>query len=170
MDNQKYYKINTYGCQMNVHESEKIAAILEGIEYNATNEDNLADVIVFNTCCIRDTAEKRVYGNVGALKPLKKVKNELIIAVVGCVTQQSGAAELLKKKFPFVDIILGTSNINELGAAVENIRKEKSYVSVIDSTISLDNELTVARTSFPNAWINIMYGCNNFCTYCIVPY
>lgn len=167
---QKHYKINTYGCQMNVHESEKIALILENLGYISTDNTEDADIIVFNTCTIRDTAEKRALGNIGALKPLKKVKKELIIAVVGCVTQQKSAAELLKKKFPFIDIILGTSNLDELKTAIENIKKKKSHVNVLDSTVSIEKELSPYRTSYPNAWVNIIYGCNNFCTYCIVPY
>ncbi len=171
MSNELRYKINTYGCQMNVHESEKIAGVLEKLGYASTNNEQEADVIVFNTCCIRDTAEKRVYGNIGALKQLKKQKKELIIAVVGCVTQQNGAAELLRSKFPFVDIVLGTSNLTELESAIlRRIETRKPSVSIIDSTVRSEEKLPILRTSYPNAWVNIIYGCNNFCTYCIVPY
>ena len=165
-----YYKIKTYGCQMNVHESEKIAGMLEGMGYAACEHDEMADIIVFNTCCIRDTAEKKIQGNIGVLKSLKRQKKSLIIAVVGCMTQQKGAAELLKKKFPYVDIILGTSNLHELVPAIERLRAGKKSIVVEDSTVVADRTMPVARTSFPNAWVNIMYGCNNFCTYCIVPY
>ena len=165
-----YYKIKTYGCQMNVHESEKIAGMLEGIGYSPCENEEDADIIVFNTCCIRDTAEKKIQGNIGVLKGLKRVKKDLIIAVVGCMTQQNGAAELLKKKFPYVDIILGTSNLNDLPAAVEKRRRGKKSITLADSTVDADKVLPVTRTSYPNAWVNIMYGCNNFCTYCIVPY
>ncbi len=167
----KSYKINTYGCQMNVHESEKIAGVLEKLGYSQTEADEDADIIVFNTCCIRDTAEKRAYGNIGALKPLKKQKKDLIIAVVGCITQQDKAAELLRSKFPFVDIVLGTSNFNEFESAlIARLETKKPQVSVCDSTVTIGSELPTTRTSYPNAWINIIYGCNNFCTYCIVPY
>lgn len=165
------YKIKTYGCQMNVHESEKIAGMLEQMGYVCTEQDEDADVIVFNTCCIRDTAEKKICGNIGVLKPLKRQKKDLIIAVVGCMTQQNGSAELLLKKYPYVDIVLGTSNLALLPQAIEARKhggKRARYIS--DSTVDANVELPVARTSYPNAWVNIMYGCNNFCTYCIVPY
>ena len=108
------YFIITYGCQMNVHESEKIAGMLVGIGYDLATCAEEADVIVFNTCCIRDTAEKRAYGNIGALKSLKKANPDKIIAVVGCMTQQKGGAEALSDKFPFVDIILGTNSLDML--------------------------------------------------------
>jgi len=163
------YKINTYGCQMNVHESEKIAGILSKLGYESTDIDEEADIIVFNTCCIRDNAERRVYGNIGALKPLKKEKKELIIAVMGCMTQQKGAADALRKKFPFVDIVLGANNPEDMEEAVVNLKK--SFIKVPEDTKPPVVENTpIFRTSYPNAWINIMYGCNNFCTYCIVPY
>ncbi len=164
------YKINTYGCQMNVHESEKLAGILSELGYSATDNDEDANIILFNTCCIRDTAERRILGNIGALKSLKKEKKqELLIAVVGCMTQQNGAAEALRRKFPFVDIVLGANNLEELKTAVTELKK--SYVSVpTDTKPAVIEGTPVLRTSYPNAWINIMYGCNNFCTYCIVPY
>lgn len=165
-----YYKINTYGCQMNVHESEKLAGILRELGYTETDNDEIADIILFNTCCIRENAEDRLFGNVGALKQLKRAKKELIIAVVGCMTQQDGKAELLKKKYPYVDIILGTSNLEKLSEAVLNIRRKKRTLCIQDPTVDADKKLPVYRTSYPNAWVNIMYGCNNFCTYCIVPY
>lgn len=165
-----YYKINTYGCQMNVHESEKLAGILRDLGYTETDNDETADIILFNTCCIRENAEDRLFGNVGALKQLKRAKKELIIAVVGCMTQQSGMAELLKKKYPYVDIILGTSNLEKLTDAVLDIRRKKRTLCIQDPTVDPDKKLPVFRTSYPNAWVNIMYGCNNFCTYCIVPY
>lgn len=164
-----FYKINTYGCQMNVHESEKLAGILESLGYSATDADEKADIILFNTCCIRDTAEARIFGNIGAIKSLKKANKNLIIVVVGCLTQQKDASERLRSKFPFIDIILGTSNLEELRDAILKIGK-KRYTSIKDPTMDADKELPIYRTSYPNAWVNIMYGCNNFCTYCIVPY
>lgn len=164
-----FYKINTYGCQMNVHESEKLAGILESLGYSATEEDEKADLILFNTCCIRDTAEARIFGNIGAIKSLKKANKNLIIVVVGCLTQQENAAEKLRNKFPFIDIILGTSNLEELKDAILKIGK-KRYTSIKDATMEPNKYLPIYRTSYPNAWVNIMYGCNNFCTYCIVPY
>ena len=165
-----FYKIKTFGCQMNVHESEKLAGILEGLGYLPTQNDEDADIIVFNTCCIRDTAEKKIQGNIGVLKSLKREKKSMILAVVGCMTQQKGAAELLKKKFPYIDIILGTSNLGELAPSIERIRGGKKTLAIRDCTVDAGVDLPVVRTSYPNAWVNIMYGCNNFCTYCIVPH
>ena len=166
-----YYKIKTYGCQMNLHESEKMAGVLEKMGYSPTEDETQANVIVFNTCCVRDNAERRIQGNIGILKQEKLHRKDLIIAVVGCMTQQSGAAELLKKKFPFIDIVLGTSNLDQLESAILARTKGKKTVSIPqDSTMDVDKTMPIARTSYPNAWINIMYGCNNFCTYCIVPY
>ena len=165
------YFITTYGCQMNVHESEKIAGMLSDIGYDAATSAEEADVIVFNTCCIRDTAEKRAYGNIGALKGLKKTNPEKIIAVVGCMTQQKGGAEALASKFPFVDVILGTNSLDMLPILVQQKRAKTARIVVNeDPTVDVSVDLPIHRTSGTNAWINIMYGCNNFCTYCIVPY
>lgn len=158
---------------MNVHESEKIAGMLRLVGYTEATEAASADIIVFNTCCIRDTAEKKILGNIGDIKHLKKEKPSLIVAVVGCMTQQSGAAENLRKKFPFVNIVLGANNLNELPKCVTMIeaREVKSRISVPASEKpEICEDLPVYRTSGTNAWVNIMYGCNNFCTYCIVPY
>ena len=113
------YFITTYGCQMNVHESEKIAGIFRALGYEECNSVEDADIIAFNTCCIRENAEQHAYGNIGALKQLKKSKPSLIIAVGGCMTQQSGAAEKLRKTFPFIDIIFGTHNLSDLGEMVK---------------------------------------------------
>ena len=165
------YFITTYGCQMNVHESEKIAGMLSDIGYDAATSAEEADVIVFNTCCIRDTAEKRAYGNIGALKGLKKTNPKKIIAVVGCMTQQKGGAEALASKFPFVDVILGTNSLDMLPILVQQKRAKTARIVVNeDPTVDVSVDLPIHRTSGTNAWINIMYGCNNFCTYCIVPY
>ncbi len=167
---QKYF-IVTYGCQMNVHESEKLAGMLVNIGYSEAKCAEEADVVLFNTCCIRDTAEKRAYGNIGALKSLKKQKPDLVIAVVGCMTQQKGGAAALSAKFPFVDIILGTHNIDELPVILQEKRAKKRVISINDDpSPAINDEIPIHRTSGTNAWINIMYGCNNFCTYCIVPY
>ena len=165
------YHIVTYGCQMNVHESEKIAGILKskGFEHESALED--ADIIVFNTCCIRENAENHAFGNIGALKKLKRQKKGLLIAVGGCMAQEAGKAEILREKFPFIDIIFGTHNLNELGALIDKKRTQKKRVlSLLDERLETEDSLTPVRTSYPNAWVNITYGCNNFCSYCIVPY
>lgn len=166
-----FYYIVTYGCQMNVHESEKIAGQLAALGYSETSDINNADIIVFNTCTIRENAVSKAYGNIGALKKLKRQKKELIIAVGGCMTQDLQQAEDLKKKFPYIDIVFGTHNLCELGNMVERVlSSKKKLFEVPVSEQGYDKEAVSLRTSFPNAWVNIMYGCNNFCTYCIVPY
>ncbi len=171
MENIKKYKIVTYGCQMNLHESEKIAGILSELSYVKTDNDEEADVIVFNTCCIRENAENHAEGNVGALKKLKKANKNLIIAVGGCMTQQKGFAEKFKKSFPYVDIIFGTHNLENFKELL--IKKQntgKSVIEVLECEGPIVEGTPKFRTSYPNAWVNITYGCNNFCSYCIVPY
>lgn len=158
---------------MNVHESEKIAGLLNGVGYTESESEADADIIVFNTCCIRDTAEKKILGNIGDVKRLKKAKPSLIVAVVGCMTQQAGAPEELKKKFGFINIVLGTGNLEELPLLVQEVeQKQRKFAFEIRSNESPDikEDIPVYRTSGTNAWVNIMYGCNNFCSYCIVPY
>ena len=157
---------------MNVHESEKIAGILREKGYKTPVEsEEEADIIVFNTCCIRENAENHAFGNIGNLKKLKKRKKELIVAVGGCMAQEEGKAQLLKEKFPFIDIIFGTHNVAELGSLIDTLReKRKKQVSVLPERKETEDHITPVRTSYPNAWVNITYGCNNFCTYCIVPY
>lgn len=168
----KKYCVVTYGCQMNLHESEKISGILSGMGMSAVNEPENADVVVFNTCCIRDTAERRALGNIGKMKELKKKNKNLLIVVTGCMTQQNGFAENMKERYQYVDVILGTHNISDLENQIRiRLEKKKRIAAVLDTDGYIDDETTpVTRTSFPNAWVNINYGCNNFCTYCIVPY
>ncbi|MCM1305756.1 MAG: tRNA (N6-isopentenyl adenosine(37)-C2)-methylthiotransferase MiaB [Bacteroides sp.] len=179
----KKYFINTYGCQMNVHESEKLAGILAAKGYEECGAQEDADVVVFNTCCIRDTAERRALGNIGIIKGLKKQKPSLVVAVVGCMPQQDGVCESIREKYPYVDIVLGTRNIAMIADEIdkvlisrENVKKrsDKKY-RCFDNTLpsdylEIDENTPTVRTSFPNAWVNIIYGCNNFCSYCIVPY
>lgn len=171
----KYY-IETFGCQMNVHESEKVAGILVSLGYEETKERAQAKIIVFNTCCIRDTAEKKIFGNIGELKILKRLDKSRIIVIFGCMTQQEGMAELVASKFPFVDIILGTSNVHLLADKIKELeeRRARKRGKVIDIDTNerpaVIEDVVPYRTSYPNAWVNIMYGCNNFCSYCIVPY
>lgn len=168
---EKKYYIITYGCQMNLHESEKLAGILTSMGYKPANEQEKADVIVFNTCCIRENAEDRAEGNIGALKSLKKKNKNIIIAVGGCMTQQDGYAEILRQKFPFIDIIFGTHNLeNFKELLLKRLSQKKSVIDIRERETEIIEGTPKTRTSYPNAWVNIMYGCNNFCTYCIVPY
>ena len=162
------YFIVTYGCQMNVHESEKIAGILEGLGYSEAEKREDADIIVFNTCAIREGAEDRVFGNVGNLKKMKKKNKNLIIAVCGCMTQKEQTAQKLLTTFPFVDIVIGTFNLSNLGYYINAVKKGRQMEVWEEG--ELDETLPYKRTSGDNAWVNIMQGCNNFCTYCIVPY
>ncbi len=165
------YHIVTYGCQMNLHESEKIAGILRRMNYEKAETLEEADIIVFNTCCIRENAENHAFGNIGALKKLKKEKPNLIIVVGGCMTQEKGKTEVLAKKFPFIDVMFGTLNLEELEALIKQKRAQKKRVVKIREKEGEIVEFSEPyRTSYPNAWVNIMYGCNNFCSYCIVPY
>ena len=165
------YFIHTYGCQMNVHESEKLAGILTELGYTCAETESDADVIVFNTCCIRENAEDRAEGNIGALKSLKRDKKGLIIAVGGCMTQQKGFAEKLKAKFPFIDIIFGTHNLeNFKQLLLKKQSQKKKIIEVLEKEGEIVEGTPKFRTSYPNAWVNVTYGCNNFCTYCIVPY
>lgn len=156
---------------MNVHESEKIAGILSELGYVSCDSMEKADIVVFNTCCIRENAENHAYGNIGMLKKLKAAKRDMIIAVGGCLTQQMNKADVLHEKFPYVDIIFGTHNLNKLkDFVIEKQHRKKSIIKIDEcdgSVVEGDNPL---RTSYPNAWVNITYGCNNFCSYCIVPY
>ena len=164
----KTYFITTYGCQLNVHESEKLAGVLQKRGFLPADKLEDADIIVFNTCAIREGAEDRVFGNVGALKKLKKVHKEKIIAVCGCMTQQKAKAEKLYQVFPFIDIIFGTSNLHKFE---EFLDKKTKRLLAYDEDFNLEGEnMPFYRTSGENAWVNIMQGCNNFCTYCIVPY
>ena len=168
---EKYYHIVTYGCQMNVHESEKIAGILRELGYESRDVAEGSDIVVFNTCCIRENAENHAFGNLGMLKKLKAQNRNMIIAVGGCLPQQLGKAENIKSKFPYVDIIFGTHNLHKLKEYIllKEMQK-KAVISIEDDDGTVFEDDTPYRTSYPNAWVNITYGCNNFCSYCIVPY
>ncbi len=164
------YHINSYGCQMNAHDSEHMAGMLERMGYTPAASQAEADCIVFNTCCVREHAEKRVFGNIGALKEQKERNPRLIIAVCGCMTQQKAVAEKLYRRFPFVDIIMGTDELSNFPAALACALNGKRELCVGDAMSSIPEGLPVVYTSSYAASVNIMYGCNNFCTYCIVPY
>ena len=162
------YIIVTYGCQMNVHESEKLAYICEKMGYVLTDKREDADLIIFNTCAIREGAEDRVFGNVGALKKLKKKRPNVIIAVCGCMTQKEQTANYILKTFPFVDIVIGTFNLPNFEYYINAVKKGRQLELLNEG--DPDESVPYKRTSGENAWVNIMQGCNNFCTYCIVPY
>lgn len=165
----KKFFINTYGCQMNVHESEKLAGILyqRGYVQAQSNED--ADVILLNTCCIRETAETRVLGNLGIIKKLKEKRPEIIVGICGCMPQKKGTAEMLKKRCPFINLIFGTHNMYKLGDYLDEVESGRNVVEIWDTEGEISSS-PIRRDGKINAWVNIMYGCNNFCSYCIVPY
>lgn len=165
-----FYNIVTFGCQMNVHESEKIAGMLENLGYESTESKEKADIIVFNTCAIREGAEDRALGNIGNLKKMKKSNPNKIIIVAGCMTQQKSVAEKMYKTFPFIDIIIGTHNLYDLPQLIANRIENNKRILDNKTLESINENVPVVRTSRDNAWVNIMYGCNNFCSYCIVPY
>ncbi|MDD4003347.1 MAG: hypothetical protein PHE12_04045 [Clostridia bacterium] len=159
------YKIITYGCQMNVHDSEKIAGILSQLGYVSCQNTEEADVIVFNTCCIRESAERKAIGNIGSLKNLKKNNPDVIIAVCGCMTQAGETAQKLKEKFPFIDIIFGTHNLH---CFKDYIIKRKQYGKKLieiwpEPSKTFDN-ISILRNQKISAFVNIIYGCNNFCS------
>ncbi len=164
------YFIETYGCQMNVHESEKIAGVLEGLGYKKAVDKQKADIIIFNTCCIRQHAEARLRGNVGALKKHKTEVPESVIAVGGCMMQQHGVAEKLQKRFPFVDIVFGTNDVHRLESLINDAIFEGKCAACIENDESVIEDLPVKRSGEGNAYVNIIYGCNNYCSYCVVPY
>ena len=167
----KTYNVVTYGCQMNVHESEKIRGILASLGMNEIDSVEQADVVVFNTCCIREGAEDRAFNNVIALKHIKEQNPNKVIVMCGCMPQQKKGKYNLKEKLPFVDIIIGTHNINSLAKYLLMLAvKHEQIVDIIESpTSSMDYDLCI-RDDKINAYVNIIYGCNKFCTYCIVPY
>ncbi|MDP4143977.1 MAG: tRNA (N6-isopentenyl adenosine(37)-C2)-methylthiotransferase MiaB [Bacillota bacterium] len=166
----KYY-IETWGCQMNEEDSEKLSGMLKRIGYEKTEVRDEASIIIFNTCCVRENAELKVYGNLGALKKVKEKNPNLIIAICGCMMQQEGMAQDILKKFPFVDIIFGTHNAYKFPEYLNMVKQEgKSILEIWDKEEGIVEGLPVDRESNIKAFVTIMYGCNNFCTYCIVPY
>lgn len=164
------YHIETFGCQMNVHESEKIAGVLENLGYKPSENKAAADLLLFNTCCVREHAEARLSGHIGALKDHKEGKAYGVLAVCGCMMQQEGAAHKLMRRFPFVDMVFGTNSIQKLESLLEDVLLCGQRAICVEEDISIVEDIPVRRDGGPCAFVNIIYGCNNFCTYCIVPY
>ena len=167
--NGKKFYIRTYGCQMNVHDSEEIKGILCNLGFTETENLEESDLVVLNTCAIRENAHDKVFGFLGRVKHLKKAKPELIVCVGGCMPEQENVAKKLKEKYPYVDIVFGTHNINDLGRLIlECNHKQEIEVYSIEGDVY--EGMDYKRDSRVTAWVNIMYGCDKFCTYCIVPY
>ncbi|TLS37406.1 tRNA (N6-isopentenyl adenosine(37)-C2)-methylthiotransferase MiaB [Pseudalkalibacillus caeni] len=167
----KKFLIRTYGCQMNEHDTEVMAGIFEGMGFEATTEVNEADVILLNTCAIRENAENKVFGELGHLKPLKMERPDLIIGVCGCMSQEESVVNRIMQKHQFVDLIFGTHNIHRLPQLMEQAVFGKEMVMEVWSKEGdIIENLPRTRKGEIKAWVNIMYGCDKFCTYCIVPY
>lgn len=165
------YMIKTYGCQMNEHDSEKISWILENMDYSETNELEEADLIIYNTCLVRENAELKVYGKLGSLKRLKRENPDLIIAVCGCMMQREDIRNVILTKHRHVDIIFGTHNIHKLPQLINNhLKTGETIVDIVEDSREISENIDANRKYGFKAFVNIMYGCNNFCTYCIVPY
>ncbi|TQS75486.1 tRNA (N6-isopentenyl adenosine(37)-C2)-methylthiotransferase MiaB [Ornithinibacillus gellani] len=166
----KKFLIRTYGCQMNEHDTEVMAGILTEMGYEATNDTNDADIILLNTCAIRENAENKVFGEIGHLKPLKLEKPDLILGVCGCMSQQESVVNRILKKHQHVDLIFGTHNIHRLPHLVKEAMFSKAnVVEVWSKEGDIIENLPKVRHGKIKAWVNIMYGCDKFCTYCIVP-
>lgn len=167
----KNYHIITYGCQMNEHDSENIAGMLEALDYSHTPNPEEADVVVMNTCSVREHADKRFFGMLGQFKKQKKNNPDFIICVCGCMPQQPHIVEEIRKSFGWVDIVFGTQTIAEFpNLLMERIRTGKKQFSIIANNEEIPEEKESKREFKHKALVNITYGCNNFCTYCIVPY
>lgn len=167
----KNYHIITYGCQMNEHDSENIAGMLEALDYSHTPDPEEADVVVMNTCSVREHADKRFFGMLGQFKKQKKNNPDFIICICGCMPQQPHIVEEIRKSFGWVDIVFGTQTIAEFpNLLMERIRTGKKQFSIIANNQEIPEEKEAKREFKHKALVNITYGCNNFCTYCIVPY
>ena len=165
------YFIETWGCQMNEEDSEKLSGMLKSIGYTKTEVKEEASIILFNTCCVRENAENKVYGNLGNLKKLKKKNPDLIIGICGCMMQQQGMADKILKEFPYVDIIFGTHNAYKFPEYLNRVKTEGVQVKeILDKETKIVEGIPVDRESSVKGFVTIMYGCNNFCTYCVVPY
>lgn len=169
--------VRTFGCQMNEHDSEKLAGMLRQMgfdlvsEYSVSEESLIADVILFNTCCVRENAEEKVYGHLGALKGAKRIKPTMITGVCGCMTEQPHAVDEIRRVYKNVDLVFGTRAAHKLPEYLYNvIFDEKRVLEVSKTEGEVAENVPVERADDLKAWVTIMYGCNNFCSYCIVPY
>ena len=168
--NKKYY-LKTYGCQMNVHDSENIKALLESMNFTETDNMESADLILLNTCAIRENAHNKVFGFLGRVKHLKEVNPHIVSGICGCMAQEESVVKEIKDKYKWVDIVFGTHNIQNLPNILnDSLIKNSQEIEVYSIEGDIVENLPVKRDSKFKAWVNIMYGCDKFCTYCIVPY
>ena len=168
---ERYAFVETYGCAQNTDDSQKLVGMLSEMGYERTYDKEMADVILYNTCAVRENAELRVFGNIGALKAMMAKRPELIVGVCGCMMQQEHIVEAIKKKYKHVDIVFGTHTLYRFPEIMAKaIEKTERVFDVIDVDGAIAEDLPVIRENTTNAMVSVMYGCNNFCTYCIVPY
>lgn len=165
----KKYFLRTYGCQMNVHDSEEIKYYLENLGYDACDTLEDADIVVLNTCAIRENAKDKVYGYLGRCKHLKSLKKDFIICLAGCLMQEPHEIENIRQNHPYIDIIVGTHNLYDLPKLIAKA-SGKQNIEVYSNSDKVYENIRYSRDSKISAWINIAYGCDKFCTYCIVPY
>jgi len=165
------FHIETYGCQMNVHDSEKLAGMLTEMGYQHTDNLEDADVILFNTCCVRQHAEIRIFGRVSQLKELKQRKPNIILGICGCMMQEKEVVAAIRKDYPYIDMVFGTHNLFKFPEILqEALNSDTTVIDVWDDNSNIVEDIPIRRAEGLKAWVNIIYGCNNFCTYCIVPY
>src|SRR5690242_11650894 len=162
------YEIRTYGCQMNVHDSERLAGLLEAAGYDRADGAGPADLVVFNTCAVRENADNRLYGNLGHLYPAKAANPEMQIAVGGCLAQKDRGR--IVEKAPWVDVVFGTHNLAALPVLLERARHNRAaQVEIVDALQNFPSDLPTRRESAYSAWVSVSVGCDNTCTFCIVP-
>ena len=162
------YAIETYGCQMNVHDSERISGLLDEAGFSPAEPGTQADIVVFNTCAVRENADNKLYGNLSFLAPIKKANPNMQIAVGGCLAQKDQATIL--KKAPYVDVVFGTHNVGSLPVLLERARiEEESQIEILESLEHFPSTLPARRLSAFSSWVSVSVGCNNTCTFCIVP-
>lgn len=167
----KTYYIKTYGCQMNEHDSENIAALLEQLGFQKVDKYTQADFILLNTCSIRENAHNKAFGMLGRIKHLRNEKKDIIVGICGCMAQEESVVERILRDYKFVNFVLGTHNMHQLPEVIEkSIQENKQQIEVFSREGDLYEGLPVLRTNSYKAYVNIIYGCDKFCTYCIVPY
>lgn len=167
----KKFLINTFGCQMNEHDSEKIAWILEGMGYKQSLDRYEADIIIFNTCAVRKSAEDKVFGQLGEYKALKRERPDVIIGICGCMMQREDIREYFLSKHKHIDLVFGTNNIHKLPQLIQRrFETNKTVIDIVEDTREIKEDINADRKYDYKAFVNINYGCDNFCTYCIVPY
>lgn len=167
--NNKTYYVKTYGCQMNEHDSENIRAILEELGFKPSEDIYDSDLVILNTCAIRENAHNKVFGLLGRIKHNKESRN-VIVGLCGCMAQEESVVDLIEKKYKFIDFVFGTHNIHKLPTILKDVLNNKRIIEVYNRPTEIVEEIPVKRDSNIKAWVNIMLGCDKFCTYCIVPY